>query len=55
LKNINNTKSKNILKIKKNKRKIEYTKEIFEALFDNIINSLLFALLFFEYSVDFYK
>jgi len=46
LKNINNAKSKNILKIKKSKKEIKYTKEKFKALFDIIIDFLLFTLLF---------
>jgi len=41
-------KSKNILKIKKNKKEIKCTKETFEALFDIIIDSLLFAFLSFN-------
>jgi len=45
-KNINNIKSKNILKFKKNKKKIEYTKKIFETLFNTIIDFLLFSFLF---------
>jgi len=48
LKNISNTKSKNILKIKKNKKEIEYIKKIFEILFNTIIDSLLFTFLFFN-------
>jgi len=46
LKNINNAKSKNILKIKKNKKEIKYIEETFEILFDTIVNSLLFVFLF---------
>jgi len=46
LKNIDNTKSKNILEIEKNKREIKYIKETFELLFNTIIDFLLFALLF---------
>ncbi len=48
LKDINNAKSKNILKIKKNKKEIKYTKETFETLFDIIIDFSLFAFLFFN-------
>jgi len=43
---MNNAKSKNILEIEKNKREIECTKEAFEILFDIIIDSSLFVLLF---------
>jgi len=43
---MSNAKSKNILEIKKNKREIKCTKETFEALFNIIVNSLLFASLF---------
>jgi len=43
-----NAKSKNILKIKKDKREIKCIKEAFEALFDTIIDSSLFAFLFFN-------
>ncbi len=48
MKNISDAKSKNILKIKKNKREIKCIKETFEVLFDIIIDSLLFAFLFFN-------
>jgi len=48
LKDINNVKSKNILKIRKNKREVKYIKETFEVLFDTVINSLLFTFLFFN-------
>jgi len=43
---MNNAKSKNILKIKNDKKEIECIKETFEALFDIVINSSLFAFLF---------
>ncbi len=43
---MNNVKSKNILKIEKNKKEIKCIKETFETLFDIIINSSLFAFLF---------
>ena len=43
---MNNAKSKNILKIEKNKKEIKCIKETFETLFNTIIDSLLFALLF---------
>jgi hypothetical protein len=43
---MNNAKSKNILKIKKNKKEIKCIKETFETLFDIIIDFLLFAFLF---------
>ncbi len=43
---MSDAKSKNILKIEKNKKEIEFTKETFEILFDIIIGSSLFALLF---------
>ncbi len=43
---MSDAKSKNILKIKKNKREIECIEETFEALFDTIIDSSLFILLF---------
>jgi len=43
---MSDAKSKNILKIKKNKREIECIEETFEALFDSIIDSSLFILLF---------
>ena len=43
---MSNAKSKNILKIKKNKSEIECIEETFEALFDTIIDSSLLALLF---------
>ncbi len=43
---MSDAKSKNILKIEKNKKEIECTKETFETLFDTIIDSSLFALLF---------
>jgi len=43
---MNNTKSKNILEIKKSKREIECIEETFEILFDIIIDFSLFALLF---------
>jgi len=46
LKNINNIESKNILKIKKTKKEIEYTKETLKTLFDTTIDLLLFAFLF---------
>jgi len=46
LKNINDAKSKNILKIKKNKKEIKCIEETFEVLFDIIIDFSLFALLF---------
>jgi len=46
LKNINDAKSKNILKIEKNKKKIKCIKKMFEILFDIIIDSLLFAFFF---------
>jgi len=45
LKDISNAKSKNVLKIEKNKREIKCIKEAFEVLFNIIINSLLFAFL----------
>ena len=48
MKNIDNIESKNILKIKRNKREIKYIKEIFEVPFNTIIDSLLFAFLFFN-------
>jgi hypothetical protein len=40
---MNNAKSKNILKIEKNKREVECTKEAFEVLPNTIIDSSLFA------------
>ena len=43
---MNTAKSKNILKIKKNKKEIKCIKETFETLFDIIIDFLLFAFLF---------
>ena len=43
---MSNAKSKNILKIKNNKKEIECIEETFEALFDIIIDFSLFALLF---------
>jgi len=43
---MNDTKSKNILKIKKNEKEIKCIKEAFEILFNTIIDSSLFALLF---------
>jgi len=45
---MSNAKSKNILKIEKNKKEIECTKETFKALFDIIIDFSLFAFLFFN-------
>ncbi len=42
---MSDAKSKNILKIKKDKREIECTKEALKALFDTIIDFSLFALL----------
>ncbi len=42
---MNDAKSKNILKIEKNKREIECIEEAFEALLDIIIDSSLFAFL----------
>jgi len=45
---MNNAKSKNILKIKNDEEEIKYTKEAFEVLFNSIIDSSLFALLFFN-------
>jgi len=45
LKNINDAKSKNILKIEKNKKEIKCIKEIFEILFDINIDFSLFAFL----------
>jgi len=43
---MNDAKSKNILKIEKNKKEIECVKETFEILFNIIIDSSLFAFLF---------
>jgi len=43
---MSDAKSKNILKIEKNKEKIKCTKEAPRALFDTIIDSSLFASLF---------
>jgi hypothetical protein len=43
---MNDAKSKNILKIKKNEKEIKCIKEAFEILFNTIIDSSLFALLF---------
>ncbi len=43
---MNNAKSKNILKIEKNKREIECIKKTFETLFNIIIDFSLFAFLF---------
>ncbi len=40
---MSDAKSKNILKIEKNKREIECIEEAFEALFDTIIDFSLFA------------
>ncbi len=48
LKNINNIKSKNILKIEKNKKKIKYIKKMFEILLNTIIDFLLFSFLLFN-------
>jgi hypothetical protein len=45
---MSDAKSKNILKIEKNKKEIECIKKTFEILFDIIIDSLLFVLLFFN-------
>ncbi len=45
---MNNAKSKNILKIKKNKKEIKYIKEKFKVLFNTIVDSLLFVPLFFN-------
>ncbi len=45
---MNNAKSKNILKIEKNKKEIKCIKETFETLFNTIIDSLLFAFLSFN-------
>ncbi len=42
---MNDAKSKNILKIEKNKKEIECTKKAFEVLPNIIINSSLFAFL----------
>ncbi len=43
---MSDAKSKNILKIKKNKREIECIEETFEILFNTFIYFSLFALLF---------
>jgi len=43
---MNDVKSKNILKIEKNKKEIKCIKEAPKALFDTIINFSLFAFLF---------
>jgi len=43
LKDIGNAKSKNILEIKSNKKEIECIEETFEALFDIVVDSSLFA------------
>jgi len=43
---MNDAKSKNILEIKKNKKEIECIEEMFETLFNIIIDFSLFALLF---------
>jgi len=43
---MSDAKSKNILKIKKNKREIECIEETFEILFNTFIDFSLFALLF---------
>ncbi len=45
---MSDAKSKNILKIKNDKKEIECTKETFKALFDIIIDFSLFAFLFFN-------
>ena len=45
LKNISDAKSKNILKIKNDKKEIKCIKETFKALFNIVINFSLFALL----------
>ncbi len=43
MKDIGNAKSKNILEIKSNKKEIECIEETFEALFDIVVDSSLFA------------
>jgi len=43
---MNDAKSKNILKIEKNKKEIECTKEALKALFNTFIDFSLFAFLF---------
>jgi len=45
---MNDAKSKNILKIKNDKKKIECIEETLRVLFDIVIDSSLFALLFFN-------
>ncbi len=42
---MNDAKSKNILKIEKNKKEVKCTKETFETLFNIIIDFSLFAFL----------
>ncbi len=46
MKNISDAKSKNILKIEDDEKEIECIEETFEALFNVVVDSSLFALLF---------
>ncbi len=48
LKDISDAKSKSILEIEKNKKEVECIKKTLKALFNTIIDSSLFALLFFN-------